>query len=215
MGDDLYVYFGTQVKEIVYSFAFGLFLSLVYDTLRLLRTFLGCGLRFEPLERSFMLPLVGSMRSASKEKAPRTLLKTASDAAVFVFDIIYAVFAVTAILLFLYAVSDGIVRSYTVLAMAAAFILYMKTVALLTGGAAGAIIFIVRIIFTYTVFFTVRPIVFLLKKTIALTAVIYSVTVGRCIENRLEKLSVKKQNQYFDDFEEKRSKSIKIAILGE
>lgn len=215
MGDDLYVYFGTQVKEIVYSFAFGLVLSMMYDILRLLRTFLGCGLYFKPLERSVKLPLIGSLKSLPKEEAPRTLLKTANETAVFVFDIIYAVFAITATLLFLYAVSDGIVRSYSVLAMAAAFVLYMKTVAVLTGNTAGAIIVIVRIIFAYTVFFTVRPIVFLFKKTIALTAVIYSVTVGRCIEKRLEKLSVKKQNEYFDDFEEIRSKSIKIAILGE
>ncbi len=212
MGDDLYVNFGSQVRVIVYSFIFGLFLSAVYDGLRLLRTFLGCGVRFKPGDGRIALPLIGQLGAVGSKVRKRSLLKAANDITVFIFDIVYAVFAVVATLLFLYTANDGIVRSYSVLAIAAAFVLYMKTAAVLTGKTAGAIIFAFRVIFAYVLFFTVKPVAFIIRKAAAAAVLVYSVTAGRFILKWLTARENKKQKEYFAGFGEEINTSIKSAL---
>lgn len=192
MKNSLYVYIEDHIKLILFAFLFGVMLALTYDIFRIIRTFMGCGLKISGGYRKKELALIGAM----KERKKIRFAKVYSFAALFFSDLLYSLMATVSVLIFFYYLSDGIVRWFAILSMGIGFWFYMKTVGFLTGKAAETILFVFITFFRYAFYFTVKPAVFAWGKFALLLKFVYMHTIVSYTKKHLHKRSEKKIKNY-------------------
>lgn len=178
---------------ILYSFFFGIVMAVLYDAVRLLRTFFGCGLHYSEEWDEIKLPIIGDLGTRRSKKR---VGKHFSSALLALFDLLYMITASVSVLLFMYAVYDGIVRSFSLISMAAAFILYMKTVGAATKNASGAILYGIRVAVRYILYFILTPTVFILRLIGKGAKRIYDKSIGRIAILLLNKRAEDRSGKY-------------------
>lgn len=208
MKNSLYVYIEDQAALICYSFLLGLLLAVMYDAVRLLRTFLGCGLSYSENWDGIELPIIGTVKERKRKKRSAWI----ATLTVCVFDLLYMITASLTVILFLYAMYDGIVRSFSLISMATAFVIYQKTVGILTKNAAGAILFGLRVALRYIKYFTLTPILFISKRVAKATAHLYKITVGKTVTAIWKTRSADLLDRYIRQTEEELINDIDFAV---
>ncbi len=208
MKNDLYVYIEEQAALICYSFLLGILLALIYDAVRLLRTFLGCGLHYSENWNGIKLPIIGAVNERLRRKKSEWM----ATLTVFAFDILYMITASLTVILFLYAMYDGIVRSFSLISMTAAFVIYLITIGKITKKAAGAILFVLRVAIRYIKYFTLTPIVFISKRLAKAICHLYKITVGKTVSEIIKTRSSKLLDRYIIEASEQMKKEIDLAI---
>lgn len=142
----------SQFAAFLGSLVLGALLGVVSDVIRLSR--LAAGVTQSTADRRFaenVLPLIGKpLRRKGKKKAFCHLF-------LFLGDVLFFVLAAVLFRLFVYAVSDGIVRLYLLFGAAVGFAVYDRTVGRLVLGASGYLLFGIRVVFAYLWFFFSFP----------------------------------------------------------
>ncbi len=181
MKDGLFIYIEDHVTLLLYSVVFGLLSALIYDAVRMVRTFLGCGIPYSDKTASIKLPLIGSKEKRKKRRFTEKL----SELFLAVFDLLYMTALSCAAMIFFYTLSDGVVRWFAIFGAGFGFFAYMKTVGAVTEKFAGIILFTFETAFSYIVYFTVTPIRY-----------IYGRTLKKLYISVCKKISDKKQRDY-------------------
>ncbi len=202
MKSDLYVFAADEIKLVVYAFLFGIAAAAVYDIFRMIRTFLGCGLKSEKRFTECELPLIGKQKQRKNK-----LGKHISDAILILLDLLYMLVFAVAITLFYYSYNDGIVRWYTLLGIAIGFFTYMKTVGVLTRKTVGTILFVFVTLCRYIWYFGIKPFI-LLKK-------IYTKTLGMAYGKLLCKRSAVLTEKYMNVALTKKLDEISSAVRSD
>ena len=97
------------------------------------------------------------MRAEKKSK----LTQAANTVFIFIADIVYFIPVTAAAMIFIFNANSGIPRWYYAAAAIAGFAVYYFTLGALVMQISGVISFVVKTIFSYVYFFTVRPLVWL------------------------------------------------------
>lgn len=201
---------GEHLTLLCYSFFIGVFLGVLYDAVRLIRTFFGLGIDYNdsPLIRRLTPPIIGKR----KKRAGRATGRAAAAAAVFVFDIIYMIAATAVTVVFVYHASSGTPRGFALFGEAIGFILYLKTVGRLTASVASYIFFAVDTVIRYFVYFTVTPIKIAAKYIRIFACRAFGATVWRAVRAVIVRYSLSREERYIDKRLEKMLAGIADAI---
>ena len=185
-----------HITLLLLSVAAGIAAAVSYDAVRLLRTFFGLGIDYHTSNRlaNISLPIIGAPRHHERGRGARA----AADAAVFAFDICYMLILTLAVVIFLYHVSNGTPRWFSLLGMAVGFYVYLKTVGRLTAAVSSYILFAVEALVRYAVWITVTPIMAAARFIGRLTRLVYEKTIKRVIEKRRRRRSEKRIRRYID-----------------
>ncbi len=201
---------GEHLTLLGYSLLVGVLLGVLYDAVRLLRTFFGLGIDYadSPFISRLSPPLIG--KRAKRER--RGTKKAAVTAAVFVFDILYMTTATAVTVIFVYHASSGTPRGFSLLGEAAGFALYMKTVGRLTAKASSYIFFAADTAVRYALFFTVTPVKFIAMRSYALAKKLWCATGKRALLCAASRLSSARVEKYIKNRLEKTLSSVAESI---
>ena len=137
--------------------------GLIYDGIRLSRAIIG--IRYtDRLSRRFFavhFPLIGTL--PQREAPQRKRREFFISLYVAMGDVLFFLLASVATVVFLYHANDGIVRWYLLLGLFLGFLLYYVTVGKITVNIFEVITLSLRILLAYVAYFTVRPLVFVIR----------------------------------------------------
>lgn len=151
-----------QVRALFAAVAFGIFLGVLYDGVRIFRVLCGMPYRGGIPHRlaAFRFPLLPAdlaTRRAGKITA------RAHAVLLVLTDFLYALTAGLLFCVFVYWQNNGTFRLYYLLAAAPGFAAYYVTVGRLVLASAGSIVFLLRVLTAYLFLFIRVPLVFLAK----------------------------------------------------
>ncbi len=197
---------GEHAALLLYSLIVGTALGALYDVFRLVRTFLGIGMDYKasPILSGLTPPIIG--KRGEREK--KALGRAAEYAAVFVFDILYMAAATAVTVIFIYHAHSGTPRGFALGGEAVGFIAYMKTLGRLTAAVSSFIFFAVDTAARYLIFFTVTPILALMRATGRVTLALYRKTVLAAAR----RAALKKSNAKTEKFINRNLKNTLTAI---
>ena len=187
---------GEHITLLCYSFFVGAFLGALYDAVRLLRTFLGLGIDYADSSAISRIdpPIIGKRKKREQRRTGRA----AVTAVIFVFDILYMAAATAVTVIFVYHAYSGTPRGFALLGELFGFYLYMKTAGKVTSAAASYIFFFSDTAVRYIVYFTVTPLMIILKCVSKLAVKVYRVTVERAVRSVIMKKSSARERRYID-----------------
>ncbi len=196
-----------QLLGFVYSLVIGIFLGTIYDVFRIVRIFLGMGYRDKSAGKydDIRLPFIGSRNernirrkkneNGQSEPSGKKFIKFSElfkDIAVFFQDILYFLIAAPIFIIFIYHANNGEIRWFLGLGAFAGFMLYYFTIGHLVMLVSELIIFIIRTIFSYILFITVKPAVFVVNWICRKTKLICSFVYCKISK----KINLKKMKKY-------------------
>lgn len=202
MKSDLRVFTAHEIKLVGYAFIFGIAAAAVYDAFRIIRTFLGCGLKSEKRFTEYELPLIGKQKTHKNK-----LGKHISGTMLVLLDLLYMIVFAVSVTLFYYSYNDGIVRWYTLVGIGVGFFTYMKTAGVVTRKTVGAILFVLVTLCRYVWYFGIKPFILLRK--------IYSKTLGRAYGKLLCRRSAALTEKYMDVALTKKLDEISSAVKAD
>lgn len=152
-----------SIRALLYSFFYsillGTFLGAVYDLVRIGRIFLGVNYSriSGTVLKEIELPLISKFKNEKKRKERKFSL-LALDILVFAGDILFCIFAALVLVIFIYHSNEGKARWMIFFGAAAGFAAYYFSLGKIVMFFSQYIVFVVRSIVSYAVFFALFPI---------------------------------------------------------
>lgn len=188
----------------LYSFVIGLGLGAVYDIIRIQRIILGVdyGGKTVKMLKEVKLPLLD--RAKIKEKNGKALAKTLVNVIIFIQDILFCIFCALTFIVLIYYMNDGQIRWIAFFGMAVGFAVYYFTFGKLVMLCSEYIVFAVKTVVRYAIFFVSVPIKFIFSNVKKSAAFVFGKVsllhlkckVKRFTESEIKKLKKESENGF-------------------
>ena len=161
----MYVSMSELSLMFLYSILLGFFLGAVYDIIRLTRIAVGVKYGAQG-DKKYSLAEYALIRRFfySKEKKPSRKKHSFLSLFVFLGDVAFSLFSSVAIAIFIYYFNSGEFRAFVLFGAAFGFLIYYFTLGKIIVYLSSRIIFVIKLVLLYLLFFALYPFYFLFGK---------------------------------------------------